>query len=717
MSNRLAQESSLYLRQHADNPVDWYPWGADALSRAREEDRPILLSIGYSSCHWCHVMERESFEDPTIARVMNEGFVNVKVDREERPDVDSIYMRAVQALTGHGGWPLTVFLTPGGEPFYGGTYFPPEPRQGMPSFRQVLEATRAAWVDRADEVREAATQIRDILERSTSEPAAPADSEQPGVDRDLLDAAAGALLAQFDHEHGGFGRAPKFPQPMALDFLLEYHAFTEGTSAAGPEGTAESSRDSANSGPRTPGAPGPGEALSAALYSLYGMARGGIRDHLGGGFHRYAVDARWHVPHFEKMLYDNALLAGVYLRGHQLSGDDTLAQVCREVLDDVLEDFRSPEGGFYTARDADSEGEEGTFYLWTPAQVSEVLSDADAALFCRCYDVTEVGNFEGRNILHLPRDLQQLSRTEGIPAPELEVRLAAMRQALKQARARREHPARDEKILAGWNALALRSFAEAGAALDEPRYLEAAQTGAAWLMAALRPDGRLLHQVPESDTRIPAFLEDVAGLGNALLSLHEATLNPRWLHEAVALDREVEDRFRDPDTGLLYDTPADGEALVVRPREVTDTPVPAGSSLAAELRLRLARLLGDVERATAAHALVARESAALTRMPSGFGRLLCVAQRWLHPSVEIAILGPSDDPATRALLREAHRPFIPGRVLTGTDDVASYPEPTPLLENRGPIQDRPAAFVCRDFTCRAPVTEPEALAHDLVGPG
>ena len=685
MSNRLARETSPYLLQHAENPVDWYPWGEEARTRAQRDDRPILLSIGYSSCHWCHVMERESFEDPETARVMNDGFVNVKVDREERPDVDGVYMRAVQALTGHGGWPLTVFLTPSGEPFYGGTYFPPEPRHGMPSFRQVLEATLKAWEERRDEVEGAAGRIRDLLERSTRVPEAEEREEEPALDDTLSARAAAHLLRQFDPRHGGFGSAPKFPQPVVLDFLLEHHALT-----------------------------GDQPALEAVLHTLRQMGRGGIRDHLGGGFHRYSVDARWLVPHFEKMLYDNALLAGTYLRGYQLTGDPWLERVCREILEDLLEDFRSPEGAFYTARDADSEGEEGRYYVWTPAQLDEVLSPDRARLVRRCYDVSEEGNFEGRSILHLPHDLEAVARDEGMSLEALEEALAEARAALKEARAAREPPLRDEKILAGWNALAIRAFSEAGAVLDEPRYVDAADRAARWLLDALRPEGRLLHQVPETEARIPGFLDDVAGMGNALLSLHEATLDPRWLEEVVELDREVEDRFRDPDTGLLHDTPGDGERLVVRPREPMDNPIPSGTSLAAELRQRLGRVLGEDDRLDAARRIVETEAATIVRLPSGFGRLLAVGTRLVHPSIEIALLVPSDGEAdVRPLLREAHRPLLPGRAITGGAPGVGAAAEGPLLRDREPVDDRATAFVCSGYTCREPITDARELRAEL----
>jgi uncharacterized protein len=689
-ANRLAREGSPYLRQHAHNPVDWYPWGPEALERARAEDRPILLSIGYSSCHWCHVMERESFDDPETARIMNEGFVNVKVDREERPDVDQVYMRAVQAMTGQGGWPLTVFLTPDGLPFFGGTYFPPEPRHGMPSFRQVLDAGLRAWTQRRDDVEGAAGRLLEILERANLGEGDADPSDEAALGEALPLTAARGLLHRFDPAHGGFGGAPKFPQPVVLEFLLELHAAT-----------------------------GDAPSLEAGLHTLRQMARGGIRDHLGGGFHRYSVDAHWLVPHFEKMLYDNALLASAYLKGFQLSGDEELEGVCRETLEYLLEDLRSPEGGFYSARDADSEGEEGTFYLWSRDEVDRVLGPEAAELFRHCFDVSHGGNFEGRNILHLPHDLDAVARGRDLSRSELDRVLTDARGALEVHRGEREHPFRDEKILAGWNGLALRALAEAGAALGEPRYVEAARKGAEWLLEVLRPGGAgtpLLHQIIDGKASIPAFLEDVASMGNALVSVHEATLDPRWIEDALDLADQVETRFRDAETGLLHDSPSDGDELVIRPRDVMDNPLPSGTSQAAELFLRLGRILGRDELVERARALVAREAPGMVRVPVGYGRMLAVASRLLRPAIEVAILGdPAREQEARALLQEAHRPLLPGRVVGGWDgrDAPPWPE-APLLRGRTRVEGRPTAYVCRDYSCRAPVTAPEELRAQLL---
>ncbi|NNM05332.1 MAG: thioredoxin domain-containing protein, partial [Gemmatimonadetes bacterium] len=561
MANRLATETSPYLQQHSENPVDWFPWGDEALARARSEDKPILLSIGYSACHWCHVMERESFEDPETAALMNEKYVNIKVDREERPDLDSIYMRALQVSTGRGGWPLTAFLTPDGRFFYGGTYFPPAPRAGMPSFKQVLATIENAYRTRRQEIEEGSDKLLAVLAGiPPSETRSRGEGDEgllhergPGI----LDHAARYLAGQFDPAHGGFGPAPKFPQPDTLELLLRHFA---------------------RSGDRRP--------LDMVLTTLRFMGRGGIRDHLGGGFHRYSVDDRWLAPHFEKMLYDNGLLARVYLHAFQITGDQEMRDVVTSTLDYVLADLRDPAGGFYSARDADSEGEEGLFYLWRPEEVRSVLEDAEADLFCRVYDVTDSGNFEGRNILHLSRSLDSLSETEGVSARELGGRLERSRDTLRTERDRREAPFRDEKVLVAWNSFVLRTLAEAAPALNRPDYLDAARTNAEFLLESLRDQGRLRRSWKNGQSKILAFLEDYAGLGNALLTLYEATLDPRWLAEGRELAGQVIDLFWEEEEGVFFDSPKDGEKLVVRPREAMDNATPSGNSLAIELLLR-----------------------------------------------------------------------------------------------------------------------------------
>ncbi len=684
MANRLARETSPYLLQHADNPVDWYPWGPEALSAARESDRPILLSIGYSACHWCHVMERESFEDSRTAELMNREFINVKVDREERPDLDSVYMKGVQALTGRGGWPLTAFLTPDGRVFYGGTYFPPEPRHGMPAFRQVLEAVSDAYRNRRDEVERGSDQLLDILKRGAAGTGA-ADEASGTADRngsETLDHAFRFLAGRFDATHGGFGPAPKFPQPTTLEFLLTYALRA-----------------------------GEGDALDMVVRTLKAMARGGIRDHLGGGFHRYSVDGQWLVPHFEKMLYDNGLLARLYLNAFQLTGDEELMEAAASTLDYILRDLRGPEGGFYAARDADSEGEEGLFYLWTPEEVEEVLGPEEARLFGRAFDVTPGGNFEGRNILHLSHGLEALTEAEGVDEDTLRERLTRAGNQLLEAREEREAPFRDEKVLVAWNAFVLRALAEAGAVLGRSDYLEAARANAAFLLDALRDDGRLLRSWKDGTAKVPGFLEDYAGLGNALLTLYEVTLERRWLTEAEGLANQVVELFWDESGGVFYDTARDAEALVIRPRDPMDNATPSGNSLAVELLLRASRLLGREDWEARALEALAGEAPAMRSFPSAFGRLLSALSLHLAPPVEVVLLGDPDDPAMAELMRVAHADHEPWRLVAGGDP-RRLPD-IPLLAGREARGGEPTAYVCRNFTCSRPLSGPEELREEL----
>ncbi len=541
MPNRLARETSPYLLQHRDNPVDWYPWGEEALARAREEDRPILLSVGYSACHWCHVMEHESFEDPETAAYMNEHFVNVKVDREERPDVDALYMEAVQAMTGHGGWPMTVFCDPEGVPFYGGTYFPPDDGRGMPSFRMVMEAVVDAFRRKRDELRARAPGTRAQLGAIAEiEPAA----ESPGTR--LLKEAVEALRAHADVERGGFGGAPKFPPTSALELLL----------ARGVTDIVEATLDA--------------------------MLAGGIHDQIGGGFSRYSVDAVWLVPHFEKMLYDNALLARVYLHGWQALGHVRYRRVCEETLDWALREMRGPEGGFYSALDADSEGEEGRFYAWTPGEIRAVLGDAAQGVI-DYYGATEQGNFEGRNILHL---------ASGATAPSPDG-LDAARRALYEARSKRVRPGLDDKRLTSWNALTIAALAEAGAVLERDDYLDAARGCADFVLDRLRdPDGNLLRTYKDGDARLNAYLEDHTFILEALLTLYESTFEQRWFEQARALADTTIARFGDPERSGFFSTSNDHETLIARRKEIGDHPIPSGNSSAAVGLLRLATMTG-----------------------------------------------------------------------------------------------------------------------------
>ncbi len=672
MPNRLASATSPYLLQHAHNPVDWYPWGDEALALAREQDRPILLSIGYSACHWCHVMERESFEDEGTAQLMNRAFVNIKVDREERPDIDSIYMRAIQAMTGHGGWPLTAFLTPAGVPYYGGTYFPPEPRHGMPSFRQVLAAAANAYRDRRGEVAEAGARLTEVLDRSSTEPQPASGRFETGDARIFVHAVAAAGRT-FDPSNGGFGGAPKFPQPDFLDFLLR---------TGGPES----------------------HGVSMAVHTLSRMAAGGIRDHCGGGFHRYSVDARWLVPHFEKMLYDNALIARALTRAHLL-GARHLGPVAEETLDYVLEDLTSPEGVFHSARDADSEGEEGAFYLWTPAEVRDVLGADAARLLSRVYDVSDAGNFEGRNILHLPHDLDAVARQEGIGRTELDGVLKESLDKLKVRRGGRPEPLRDDKVLTSWNGFTIRALAEAGPALGRPDYTRAAARAAGFLLDTMRRGDRLMRVFAGGRVHVEGFLEDYGALGNACLTLYEATLDPRWLGEGAWMADAAVAHFWSPAEHLFHDAPADGEALLVRPRDIMDNATPSGNSLAAELLVRFSALTGSAKQRDTAEAVLDRERGTMERYPSAVGRLLTAALTHETPRLEVTLVGPPERVA--GMLDRAHRHPHPNRLIAGGDPGDPVIAALPAMEGR---LDHPGqAFVCAGTACQDPAPTPEAL--------
>ena len=647
MANRLQHETSPYLLQHRDNPVAWQPWDPQALEQARREDKPILVSIGYSACHWCHVMERESFEDPAVAAVMNEHFVPIKVDREERPDVDALYMDAVQAMTGHGGWPLNAFLTPDGVPFYAGTYFPPRPTQGMPSWTQVLEGVARAWEERRDDIRDGSQRIVERL-RATARLEAP-DAE---LDPRSLETAQARARAVYDREHGGWGGAPKFPAASLIEFLL-----TRGE-------------------------------REMALHTLRAMAAGGIYDQIGGGFARYSVDARWLVPHFEKMLYDNALLARAYLHAFQVSGEPLFERVTTETLDWALRELRQPEGGFASALDADSEGVEGKYYVWTLDEVREALGPDLAPAAIQAFGMTEDGNFEGRNIpVRATRDPENLR--------ELKDRLYA-------AREKRVRPGLDDKRIAGWNALMISALADAGGALEREDYVRAAVATAEFVLRDLRDaDGRLLRSYNRGRAKTPAFLEDHAFLLEAMLDLYAATFDARWFAEAERLAGEIVERFGDAERGGFFSTPADGEPLLARRKDLEDAPIPAGGSSAAFGLLRLARLTGERRWEDAALGQLRLLHSVAPEHPSAFGHLLRAIDFHLAPVREVAIVGP-DAASLERVARGAFRPHV---VLAGGE-----PDGVPLLDGRTPVEGRAAAYVCEHFACRRPVTEPDELA-------
>ncbi len=674
MANRLAESSSPYLLQHADNPVDWHEWGAEAFDLAATTDRPVLLSVGYSACHWCHVMAHESFEDDATAAYMNEHFVNVKVDREERPDVDRVYMEAVQAMTGRGGWPMTVFLTPAGDPFFAGTYFPKEDRAGYPSFRRLMEAITDAWRNRRDELTSQAARIVASLSRE------PAPTE--GLpDEETVAKAYAALLASFDAEHAGFGGAPKFPQAPTLELLL-----------------------------RLAGRPAYPEAAAMLSATLGAMADGGIYDHLGGGFARYSVDQRWLVPHFEKMLYDNALLARVYVRGWQVTGRDLFRAVAVETLDYMLSDLLLPGGGFASAEDADSEGEEGKFYVFAHDEFHAVVGEADGALAADYFGVTAGGNFEGATILHRARTADAVADDHGVAAADVEAAVGRARSALLRHRSGRVRPGLDDKVVAAWNGLAVRALAEAGAVLGEPRYVQAAERTARFLLAELRTgDGRLLRSWRERPGTVPGFSEDYGAVAVALLTLYQVTGAPGWYRDAQRLVDDLLELFADAD-GSLYATAADAEELIVRPRDVMDNPAPSGASLAAEALLMLAAYTGEARYVTALDAVLRQAGQLLDKYPLAVGHLLAVAATRLFGVAEVAIVGDAADPARGALERVVWEEFRPDCVLAvGDGDGAGV---VPLLHGRAG-SDGPLAFVCEGFVCDLPTGDPDDLRTQL----
>ena len=682
MANRLANETSPYLLQHKDNPVDWYPWGEEALRRAQEEDKPVLLSVGYSACHWCHVMERESFEDEATARIMNEHFVSVKVDREERPDIDSIYMSAVQALTRSGGWPMTVFLTPDGAPFYGGTYFPPAPRGGLPSFQQVLLSLADAYENRRDEVLRSAESVREYLQAATG-----AAMPKATVGVGLLDGAATSLISQLDRRFGGFGGAPKFPQAMNLEVLLRHHHRT-----------------------------GDMAALSGVEDTLRAMANGGIYDQIGGGFARYSVDEYWLVPHFEKMLYDNALLSRLYLETYQATGDAFYRRIAEETLDYVLRDMTSSEGGFYSAEDADSEGEEGKFYVWTQREIEAILGPEDAKLAMRFWDVTERGNFEGKNILYVPRPHEAVAAEFGLSPEELWERIVEIRAALFTDREKRVHPGRDEKVLSAWNGLMLRSFALAARVLGRADYREAAEKNAAFLLEKLRIDGRLRRSYKDGQARLGGYLEDYAMVADGLVALYEATFDVRWLAEADTLGDAISELFWNEERKTFYDTPLDHEELVTRPRDVYDNAAPSGTSVATDVLLRLSLLLDRDDYLRRAEAALEELSGGMEKLPGAFGRLLAALDFYLAEPREVAVIGDPGSPDTQALIDAVYDHYLPNKVVAGRAEDDEEPAGLiPLLADRTARDGKATAYVCVHYACQSPTTDPEELSRQLEG--
>jgi uncharacterized protein YyaL (SSP411 family) len=679
-TNALIHETSPYLLQHARNPVDWYPWGPEALRRAREEDKPILLSIGYSACHWCHVMERESFEDEETARVMNACFVNIKVDREERPDLDAIYMTAVQLMTGRGGWPMTVFLTPDQKPFFCGTYFPKEDRHGLPGFRRVLAGVASAYEEKRHKILRDADAVTEALAASLQGSGGEGGGA-PALDAALLGRAAGAIAAGHDPVDGGFGGAPKFPPSMNLRFLMR---------------AAVRERDR--------------RYMDIVAHTLRRMASGGIYDQLGGGFHRYSVDARWLVPHFEKMLYDNALIARACLEAHLLTGDPFFRRICEETLDYVVREMTAPEGGFYSSQDADSEGEEGAYFTWTEGEIRSLLGEEHARLFGLYYGVTPGGNFEGKNILHVPRSAAEAARAAGVPEARLEEAVGAGRLLLVAAREERVKPGRDEKVLTAWNGLMLGTFAEASSALGRGDYGRVAVQNARFLLSALCGPGGVRRSYKDGRARFDGCLEDYACLVDGLVSLYEADFDPSWIREAERLAGEMADRFWDGDGGGFFFTAKDHEALIHRPKEFWDNATPSGNSVAALALLRLGALTGEERWRGYAEAILELNAGAMARHPAAFGHLLGALDFHLGPVREIAVAGDPGTGAAREMLREIFGRYLPNKaVACGTGGGSA------LLELRTAAAGEATAWVCEGSTCLEPAASVGEL-RDRLGP-
>ena len=670
MTNRLVGETSPYLLQHADNPVDWYPWGDEALSRAKTEDKPILLSIGYSACHWCHVMAHDCFENNEIARLMNENFVNIKVDREERPDLDSIYMQAVQAITGSGGWPLTVFLTPDREPFFGGTYFPPQDRHGLPGFPRVLRTVIEAYKNRRSDIKKATQQIMAVL---TSHPGA-TDTREP-LAAYILKQAYLALEEDFDWENGGFGGAPKFPQPMTMEFLLRFFRRSGNTTA-----------------------------LKMVELTLEKMAKGGIYDQLGGGFHRYATDNQWLMPHFEKMLYDNALLSRLYLHAYLVTGKELFRTVATEPIDYLLREMTDPEGGFYSTQDADSEGIEGKYYLWTPEEIIEVMGERSGQAVIDYFGVTSEGDFEGRNILHVAKQLE----------PKAFSVIDQARASLLNRREQRVKPGRDEKILASWNGLMLSSLAELACVLGRRDYLTAAVASGSFMLSSMTAGGYLRHTYKDGKSKIDGYLDDYAMVIDGLMTLHQATLRGEWLRQATRLAKVMIEQFWDESTGTLYDAGEGHQDLIIRPKSTFDGATPCGASMATMVLLKLGRLTDNDQFEEIAVQILQSVQESLPQYPLGFGNWLCALDFCLSESKEIAIVGASGSPATFELLHTLCNTWLPNMVIAAYDPTDPAPlTELKLLENREMINNQPTVYVCHRHSCRMPVTDPAALERQL----
>ncbi len=679
-TNALINETSPYLLQHAHNPVDWHPWNEQALAKARAENKPILLSIGYSACHWCHVMEHESFENEATAKLMNENFVNIKVDREERPDLDQIYMNAVQMMTGHGGWPMTMFLTPDGVPFYGGTYFPPEDRYNMAGFPRVLMSVAEAYRSQRDQVANTASSMLGELRRVGL-----AETSREMLTTEILDGAYRRIAANYDRAHGGFGGAPKFPPSMTLEsFLHTYHR-----------------RHSS-------------DALEMVQHTCREMAEGGMYDQLGGGFHRYSVDAQWLVPHFEKMLYDNALLTRLYLHLFQVTKDDFARRIAQETLDYVVREMTDAGGGFYSSQDADSEGVEGKFFVWSRQEISDALGEHNGNLFCEYFDVTEHGNFEAKNILRVTSSLEDTAQRLDVSVEELSNVIDGGRRKLFDIRERRVKPGRDEKVLTAWNGLMLGSFAEGAAILNRPDYRQVAEANASFVLDQMEEGGLLLRTYKDGKAKLNGYLEDYACFIDGLISLYEATGKLRWIQAAVSLADKMIEQFWDEDAGGFYFTGKDHERLIVRSKEFLDNATPSGNSIAGLSLLRLALLTGNQDYHRCATDVLRLMANQIRRYPSAFGFALCALDFYLDSPLEIAIVGTASDSRLDELVSTVWQTYLPNRVVAlCTEAHAEAAALVPLLRERNTLNDEPTAFVCEAYTCQTPVHSGHELAPQL----
>jgi uncharacterized protein len=681
MPNRLAQETSPYLLQHKDNPVDWYPWGDEAFQKAKTEDKPVLLSVGYSACHWCHVMEHESFEHEPTAQMMNDWFVSIKVDREERPDVDDIYMQAVQSMTGHGGWPMTVFLTPEGRPFYGGTYYPLEPRYGMPSFRQILSAIHEAWVERREQVEAQAGSLTETLDRSILGIGGSADD----INTVLMDEAVNVISQQFDLSHGGFGSAPKFPQPMNLEFLLKAYART-----------------------------GDPETLRMVTHTLEKMARGGIYDQLGGGFARYSVDAVWLVPHFEKMLYDNAQLSRVYLHAYQITGNPFFRKIAEEIYDYILREMTAPEGGFYSATDADSEGEEGKFFVWSIGEVREILGEELASIAIEYYGMTERGNFEGHNILYTPNTDEVVAKRLGLTVEELGEKITTIKDRLFAARTQRVHPGLDDKILTSWNGLMLASLAEAARVLGREDYRTAAIRTGEFMFQHMIVDGQRVYRTHKNgQSKLNGYLEDYAALIDALLELYQTTFEERWFTTARALADYALAHFAAPEGGF-FDTSDEHEALIVRPRSVQDNAVPSGNGKMFGVLVKLSAYTGDARYDDAARNGLRLLTNAIRQYPQAFGESAGAMEMLVGGVKEVAVVGDPALETTQQLLDVVFKPYRPNTIAALAKANVEGEHPIPLLSYRIMRGNVPTVYVCQNFMCKMPVTMVSEVSDLLI---